>query len=53
MLCTYDLYGPARNVFDAGRFITGGSGGWLALEILSFVGPCEMARADYILYHIN
>jgi hypothetical protein len=33
-------------VFDAGRYITWGSGGWLALEILSFVGPCEMVRAD-------
>jgi hypothetical protein len=21
-LCTYDLYGPVRNVFDAGRYIT-------------------------------
>jgi hypothetical protein len=25
-LCTYDLYGPVRNVFDAGRYITWGSG---------------------------
>jgi hypothetical protein len=28
-LCTYDLYGPVRNVFDAGRYIIGGEvGGW-------------------------
>jgi hypothetical protein len=32
-LCTYDLYGPVRNVFDAGRYIMWGSGGELALEI--------------------
>jgi hypothetical protein len=42
-LCTYDLYGPVRNVFDAGRYITWGSGGWggggVALEIESFLGP--------------
>jgi hypothetical protein len=25
-LCTYDLYGPVRNFFDAGRYITWGSG---------------------------
>ncbi len=36
-----------RNVFDAGRYIRWGSGGvGLALDISSFVGPCEMARAD-------
>jgi hypothetical protein len=29
-LCTYDLYGPVRKVFDAGRYITWGRGreGW-------------------------
>jgi hypothetical protein len=26
-LCTYDLYGPVCKVFDAGRYITWGSGG--------------------------
>jgi hypothetical protein len=36
-----------RNVFDAGRYIRWGSGGvGLALDISSFVGPCEMARTD-------
>jgi hypothetical protein len=45
-LCTYDLYGPVRNVFDAGRYVLWGSGGELALEISSFVGPWENARAD-------
>ncbi len=32
-LCTYDLYGPVRNVFNAGRYITWGSEG-LALREL-------------------
>jgi hypothetical protein len=28
-LCTYDLYGPVRNVFDAGRYLRGEVvGGW-------------------------
>ncbi len=35
-----------RNGFDAGRYLCGEVGGELALEIQSFVGPCEMARAD-------
>jgi hypothetical protein len=27
--CTYDLYGPVRNVFDAGRYLRGEVvGGW-------------------------
>jgi len=31
-----------RKVFDAGRYVRWGSGGsGLALEISSFVGPCE------------
>ena len=32
-LCTYDLYGPMRNGFDAGRYLCGEVGGELALEI--------------------
>jgi hypothetical protein len=44
-LCTYDFYGPVRNVFDAGRYIRGGVGGGLALEIESFVSPLEMASS--------
>jgi hypothetical protein len=48
-LCTYDLYGPVRNVLflmraDTLRGEVGGGG--LVLKIMSFVGPCEMARAD-------
>ncbi len=49
-LCTYDLYGPVRKVYDGadtGRLrgeVWGG--GVLALEIESFVGPCEIARVD-------
>ncbi len=42
--CTYDLYGPVRNVFDAYRQIhykgKGGGGGPGNRE---FFGPCEMA----------
>jgi len=34
--CTYDLYGPMRNVFDAGRYITLASGRGWALEMESF-----------------
>jgi hypothetical protein len=46
-LCTYDLYGPVRKVFDAGRYITWGKGGGgLALEISSFVGPCEICARN-------
>jgi hypothetical protein len=52
-LCTYDLYGPVHKVSDAGRYFRWGSGvGWggggFALEISSFVGPCEHARAEFI-----
>jgi hypothetical protein len=39
-LCTYDLYGPVRNVFDAGRYFTwgiGGGGGGVGAGNLSFV----------------
>ncbi len=36
-----------RKVFAAGRYVRWGSGGsGLVLEISSFVGPCEHARAD-------
>ncbi len=42
-LCTYDLYGPMRNAFDAGSIHYFGKweGGW-ALEIEFF---CEMATS--------
>jgi hypothetical protein len=47
-LCTYDLYGLVSNVLflmraDTLRGEVRGVG--LALEIESFMGPCEMARA--------
>jgi hypothetical protein len=46
-LCTYDLYGPVLNVFDACRSITRqGGGGWV-LEIDTFLGP-EMALASLV-----
>jgi hypothetical protein len=39
-LCTYDLYGPVRNVFDAGRYMTWGSGGGgVGAGNLEFCGP--------------
>ena len=36
-LCTYDLYSPVRNVFDAGRYITWGRGGTR--------GECHLGKA--------
>ncbi len=46
-LCTYDLYGPVRNVFDACRDTLRGQvgEGW-ALEIESFLGLVKWHRAD-------
>jgi hypothetical protein len=46
-LFNYDLYGPVRNVFDAGREITlrGQVGGGWALEMESFLGPVKWHRA--------
>ncbi len=47
-LCTYDLYGPVRNVFDVGRYSTLCGqvlGGW-ALEMESFLGPVKWHQAD-------
>ncbi len=38
-LCTYDLYGPVRKVFDAGRYFTWGSGGGRVALDLEFCGP--------------
>jgi hypothetical protein len=42
-LCTYDLYSPVHNVWDACISITRGSGRWLGPGIQEFFGPCEMA----------
>ncbi len=42
---TYDLYGPVRNAFDAGKPITRAMGGGWALEIESFLGPVKWHRA--------
>jgi hypothetical protein len=46
-LCTYDLYGPVRNAFDAGsiHYLGKWKGGW-ALEIESLLGPVKWHRAD-------
>jgi hypothetical protein len=40
-LCTYDLYGYVRNVFDAGRHIMWGSGGGVAAGNLEFCGSAS------------
>jgi hypothetical protein len=42
---TYDLYGPVRNVFDAGRYITWVSGRGLGPGNGDFFGPCEMVSS--------
>jgi hypothetical protein len=46
-ICTFDLYGPVRNAFDAGSIYYEGKweGGW-ALEIDTFLGPVKWHRAD-------
>jgi hypothetical protein len=45
-LCTYDLYGPVRNVFDAGRYIIRASGRGLGPGNWEFLGPVNLHRAD-------
>jgi hypothetical protein len=45
-LCTYDLYGPVRNVFDACRSIARAVGRGWALESESFLGPVQWHRVD-------
>ncbi len=48
-LWTYDLYGPVRNTFDAGKSITRASaGGGLDPGNGYFFGPCEMASTCII-----
>ncbi len=44
-LWTYDLYGPIRNTFDAGKHITRASGRGLGPENREFFEPCEMASS--------
>jgi hypothetical protein len=46
-LWTYDLYGPVRNAFDAGKSITRASGRGLGPENQDFFGPCEMASSRW------
>ncbi len=41
-LWAYDLQGPVRNAFDAGRYITRASGRGLDPGNRDFFGPCEM-----------
>jgi hypothetical protein len=41
----YDLYGPVRNVFDAGRYITWASEKGSGPGNGEFFGPCEMASS--------
>ncbi len=41
-LCTYDLYGPVRNCFDAGKYIMWGCGGrGVGAGNLEFLGPLK------------
>jgi hypothetical protein len=41
-LCTYDLYGPEHNCFDAGRYIMWGGGGrGVGAGIREFLGPLK------------
>jgi hypothetical protein len=42
--CTYDLFGPMHNVFDAGRSIVRASWRGLGLGNQDF-GPCEIASS--------
>ncbi len=44
-VCTYDLYGPVRNDFDAGASITRASGRGLGPGNRDFFGPCEIASS--------
>jgi hypothetical protein len=46
-LCTYDLYGPVRNVFDACRAdpLRGQVGGGWGPGNLDFFGPCVIASS--------
>ncbi len=46
-LCTYELYSPVRNVFDACRSITRASGRGLDPGNRDFFGPCEMALSHW------
>ncbi len=41
-LCTYNLYGPLRNVFDACKTITTASGRGLGPGNREFFGPCAI-----------
>jgi hypothetical protein len=43
--CTYDLYGPVHNLFDAGRYITWASGMGLGPGNGEYFGPGEMASS--------
>ncbi len=44
-LWTYDLYGPTRNAFDAGKSITRASGRGLGPGNRDFLGPVKWHRA--------
>jgi hypothetical protein len=47
-LCTYAIYGPVRNAFDAGSiyYLRGQVGGGWALEIETFLGHAKWHQAD-------
>jgi hypothetical protein len=50
-LCTYDLYVPVRNVFDAGRYITWASGRGLGPGNLKFLGPKWHSPISLMPFH--
>jgi hypothetical protein len=45
-LCTYNLYGPVRNAFDAGSIRYMGKWEGVVPGNREFFGPCEMASTD-------
>jgi hypothetical protein len=51
-LCTYDLYGPVRNAFDACRYITWGSGGGVGAKALR-TGPYKSLVHRWFYEHEN
>jgi hypothetical protein len=46
-LCTYDLFGPVRNAFDAGSIHYEGKWEGVGPGNRDFFGPCEIASSRY------
>jgi hypothetical protein len=45
-LCTYNLYGPVRNAFDAGSIRYMGKWEGVGAGYREFFGPCDLASTD-------